>query len=824
VTWLYNDGNLHFIYVDKVDAARPFVESIAVNDRLSLSVQFSEPMSASNGGFEPDGSVTSIANWQLTHDGRDVTNVVQSISQAVDPKTSRAKVSIIFNRELAPGEYVLIAKGAITDLSYRHLDGNSDGVGGDDYVERFTIVPPPLPSSPLVDVLTSSVPGPISSSFAVSPLDRSFVVVWQGPGQTAGETDVYARRFDEHGMAISSVVTANTFLPGNQTQPSVAMDDAGNYVVIWDTTIPLATGHVVYGRRFKADGTPLDADQFPVDTVPHAAATSPSVTMDSDGDFIVAWQGDLGGDTSEIFARRFTGATGSSLIRVNSQPAGVQQSPSSATDKDGNFIVVWNSVNGEANDVIARWFDAATLGSNEFRVNTTTAGAQDSPRVAMNRSGEFAVTWRGDGIDGSDVFAQRFDRMQRPISGEFVVSTSRTGQQAVPDLSLDRDGNIAFVWSDSSTSDGFNLRWFDKWGNLLADESRIDDTAHALNRPARVSSSPDGEIFVAYSIEAGPSSEPIYVQHYTLKPPTVLSARIGTDNKSFIVAYSQEMATSGVGDVLSPANWALRLPDGRYLAQAAIPDDPRATPEQFGSIGFGFNSTTKQWEATIPLNFTLLPGTYGLIARSTQQDAAGRRLDGDASGVIAEDHRIDLIRGGAGDFNSDASVDAADLSQWKQGFGTSGSSADANGDNLIDGADFLSWQRRAHSSAVAAAVETPVASDAAEALKVQPSSEPVGVESQAPVESSVLAGIAQIYDNQSATKKPNSSTEGEAIDLLLSSGSENPDVKVDAGRQVSRLEESSSYPEIDEDNEFLDADSDFDAYLEELDAVFALAW
>ncbi|BBO34726.1 hypothetical protein PLANPX_4338 [Lacipirellula parvula] len=44
------------------------------------------------------------------------------------------------------------------------------------------------------------------------------------------------------------------------------------------------------------------------------------------------------------------------------------------------------------------------------------------------------------------------------------------------------------------------------------------------------------------------------------------------------------------------------------------------------------------------------------------------------------------------DFDHDGDVDAADLAQWKSGFGKL-SPGDANGNGVVDGADFLAWQR-----------------------------------------------------------------------------------------------------------------------------------
>ena len=69
----------------------------------------------------------------------------------------------------------------------------------------------------------------------------------------------------------------------------------------------------------------------------------------------------------------------------------------------------------------------------------------------------------------------------------------------------------------------------------------------------------------------------------------------------------------------------------------------------------------------------------------------------------------------AGDFSGGGTVDGADLTIWKSGFGrgpgvAAGSHAtgDANDDNRVDGSDFLVWQRELGRSIAAAAATTAV--------------------------------------------------------------------------------------------------------------------
>lgn len=75
------------------------------------------------------------------------------------------------------------------------------------------------------------------------------------------------------------------------------------------------------------------------------------------------------------------------------------------------------------------------------------------------------------------------------------------------------------------------------------------------------------------------------------------------------------------------------------------------------------------------------------------------------------DHNAPPTLGGGSfldaDFNQDGSVNGADLTAWKNGFGTGTTKAqgDANGDGRVDGSDFLAWQRQfGQTPAIAAAV------------------------------------------------------------------------------------------------------------------------
>lgn len=672
-----NISTQRLIYVDFLDAAPPtVVDSVVAQDTRTLSLRFSEAMWDQSDSV----SITNVSNWQLFNNGLDVTSSISSIEHVIDEATLRADVTIRLDRPLEPGEYELTVKATVWDTSFRQLDGNGDGVGGDDYTERFIVVPPPIPAGQPMEVVPPHVSTLPDAAIAINPANGTYVVTWQGPGLTPGESDIYQQRYYLDGERIGATIRVNTYLPGNQSTPAIAMDDEGNYVIVWDTTIPLTTGHVVYGRRFSKDGVPVGLDgtatnpeQFAVDMRPVVSTpTTPSVAVAANGDFVVVWAGDgLAAGETDVYAKRISSAgielqapgelEGESRFPVNTARLNAQKSPVVAIDAAGNFLVSWQSSSASGQEVKARWFTMNGDGESEFLVAVSALGLLEAPRVSMNGEGETAVAWRQEEAGDSNVLAQRYDSEQRPIGGVFLLSESTSGHQAQPDLALDDDGNLAMTWVD----DGVRLRWFDKWGHLLIDEYT---PLTGTGRAPQIGMSSIGDFLVLWGETTG-GQMTYLTQRFTLLPPRVVDLVVDDASDKIIVGFSQEMATSGAGSVLDTANWALRLPDGRYLSQ----DDPdvpgidlTATPEQIYEITFAYNSTTERWEATIQLAFSLTPGDYLLIARGSLRDAAGRELGLGAIGIPPGDSSLTFNVPASGSNFANAISVEADALEWQR--------------------------------------------------------------------------------------------------------------------------------------------------------------
>src|SRR5262249_21390436 len=128
-----------------------------------------------------------------------------------------------------------------------------------------------------------------------------------------------ARRFDSAGTPLGPEFQVNTYTTGAQIRPALATDPLGNFVVVWQSgtysTAQDGDRAGIFGQRFDMNGVPLGAE-FQANTYTTGDQTLPSVAADQSGNFVVTWQssGYYGagqdGSGSGIFGQHFAGSNG----------------------------------------------------------------------------------------------------------------------------------------------------------------------------------------------------------------------------------------------------------------------------------------------------------------------------------------------------------------------------------------------------------------------------------------------------------------------------------------------------------------------------------
>ncbi|MEO1085737.1 MAG: SdrD B-like domain-containing protein, partial [Acidobacteriota bacterium] len=149
----------------------------------------------------------------------------------------------------------------------------------------------------------------------------------------------------------------NTYTTGDQRDPRMAADAAGNFVVVWDSTgaVGDSLGRSIVGQRYAEDGSPAGGE-FLVNSYTTGDQYGASIGMNASGAFVVTWDsyGYENGDTSyrSVQGQRYdaAGAPQGPQFIINTYTTDIQNRSDVAVGADGSFVVVWQSEGGFGDD------------------------------------------------------------------------------------------------------------------------------------------------------------------------------------------------------------------------------------------------------------------------------------------------------------------------------------------------------------------------------------------------------------------------------------------------------------------------------------------
>ncbi len=192
------------------------------------------------------------------------------------------------------------------------------------------------------------------------------------------------------------------------------MDSAGDCIIAWtDKSTNPATIKAV---ARESSGSSLA--EFVAGAIPTKQVDFPSVGIAPTGNFVVAWQSNIGGPAAQDIRRN--------SITQPERPSSPIRSPSTRTPRtisrsrawrcaDGSFAITFESNNQDGNGqgIYAQDCTAAGAASgSEFLVNTTTQGNQQDPAIAWSGNNQ-VIAWDGQGTQNgvtinSGIFLKRF--------------------------------------------------------------------------------------------------------------------------------------------------------------------------------------------------------------------------------------------------------------------------------------------------------------------------------------------------------------------------------------------------------------------------------
>jgi hypothetical protein len=189
-------------------------------------------------------------------------------------------------------------------------------------------------------------------------------------------------------------------------------------------------------------------------------------------------------------------------VRINTTIEFAQRRPRAVMDSVGTTVVVWDSwkQDGDQWGVFGQRLDASGAPlSGEFPVNATTSGNQTIPDVAVAAGGSFVVAWQADATVNTEIVARRFDSSASPLGGEFLVNSSASGTQTLPRVAIDGNGRFMVVWQgrDGSGAGVFG-RVYGADGAPLGPEFVVNTTTASSQGSPDVAGFPTGGFVVAW--------------------------------------------------------------------------------------------------------------------------------------------------------------------------------------------------------------------------------------------------------------------------------------------------------------------------------------
>ena len=279
----------------------------------------------------------------------------------------------------------------------------------------------------------------------------NFVVVWSSYLQDGSSNGVFAQLFDPNCGQLGEEFQINATSSGNQAEPVVAMDAAAGFVVSWQGPgLTEEDREDIFAQRFDPNGSAAGGE-FLVNSYTDGQQLLPCAAMNDDGTFIIVWESSnitTEGDKA-IYGRLYdsNGVEFGAEFLVNAESA-VCRYPDVAADANGNFAVVWME-DKSSNSIMGRLFDPNGMPRTDtFDVSTIGFSSVTRPSIAMDDAGRFVVSWDGDpnlaGMD--DIHARLYDPNGTPSGEQFLVNTTLTCAQQYPQAAMNGEGEFVIVW------------------------------------------------------------------------------------------------------------------------------------------------------------------------------------------------------------------------------------------------------------------------------------------------------------------------------------------------------------------------------------------
>ena len=339
-----------------------------------------------------------------------------------------------------------------------------------------------------------------------------FIAIWKDLHDGGVYVQKLSRKGNLNGPNIKITGEDANFFP---FRPRIAMDNNGDFIVAWNYL------DNIYAQPFFGYGSPI-RNTFKVNKINGLFPSKPSqhsISIDNDGRFVIVWsvKGNIYG---QAYNKSGIGILGN--FKINQDEGNAAQSQPAIPQRNfGSFIISWTDYRN-IQDIYVQQFSndvfVQALGDN-FNVNKNQGTlSQNNPEIAVDGSGNFIITWLDYRLDKNfDIYLQRFTETGSPLDGAFLVTDNSTNVISPQghDVAMDKKGNFVITWQhEEEGKNEIYARFFTFNGALNKTYFKVnDDTGDYNHWQSVVNFFPDGRFVIVWT-DTREGHQEIYGQIY----------------------------------------------------------------------------------------------------------------------------------------------------------------------------------------------------------------------------------------------------------------------------------------------------------------------
>jgi len=342
----------------------------------------------------------------------------------------------------------------------------------------------------------------------------------------------------------------------------------------------------------------------------------PDAAIGPDSAVYLIWDDYRTGNQGDIYFSLRDAATGawSANQKVNDDAnVGTQWNASVALDASNNAYAVWQDLrqgtikNPDVNIFFSKRSAATGVWSANVRVNDDTSGraAQNSPRIAVNTTGDAVAVWDDHRSKQWNVYSSRLSAGGTAWAANLRVTDNGTSRKFSPDVAIGADGTAYAVWEDDR-SGNWDV-WFAKLPvgapGWTVNERISDDPGASDQYAPRIEIDANGDLFVVWLddrvwssevrmarlVAGGVSWEPSRVVSDAAAFPVTVALGVADDGAAFVVWQDGRGASYDIWgaeyDVVSDI----------WLTPALVSDDPGVTAQMRPTVARNSSQVVAAW-------------------------------------------------------------------------------------------------------------------------------------------------------------------------------------------------------------------------------------